>query len=533
MFIGIDLGTTHCCIAYKNPKTNQTEVIDDPMKHVKSIPSVICCSDNEFQYSFDAINTKRAKPESCLYDAKRFIGRTFNNVSQNFVINKMNFELEKVNDKPTFKVNYRDKTVNLFPEQVSALLLRHLKTIAEDFLGKKIEGCVITVPAHFNNTEREATLFAAEMADLKVLQLLNEPSAAALSYGLQSQIDGYLLIFDYGGGTLDVSVVRKQDDKYEVVGYAGDQILGGRDIDDKVFDYCIKEFQKMYQIQPNDRKQKAILLEKCENAKIALSSRNKIEAKIFDWSETNSIRLSKDKFEELCQPFFKKAIELLEKFLNKLNIEKKEIAEIVMTGGSSYIPLIQKMVEDFLGKKRYVHEPEAAIAKGAAWVAFNYSQNLNNFVLRDQVRYSIGIEIMNSKPVNINISDKSLRLEFRFFGKIVESRAKIPCKETKKFTTLYDNQTGMSIKVAEGDSNFFAGNTLIDSFVLENLPRGKAGEVFVDVTIEINKSGLLLVTATETSNKQITKSKEMRREGNYYRENEKNQIKESFLSLLN
>ena len=129
-----------CIVAYKNPKTNQIEVIDDPMKHVKSIPSVISCSDNEFKFSFDAINTKRGKPGSCLYDAKRFIGRTFNNVSKNFVIKKMNFELEKVNDKPTFKVNYRDNTVNLFPEQVIALLLRHLKTIAEDFFGKKIEG---------------------------------------------------------------------------------------------------------------------------------------------------------------------------------------------------------------------------------------------------------------------------------------------------------------------------------------------------------------------------------------------------------
>jgi molecular chaperone DnaK (HSP70) len=520
MYIGIDLGTTHCCISYKNPRTNQIEIIEDPIKHVKSIPSIISCYENEFQYGSDAKRVKTRFPKSCIYDAKRYIGRTNTNVNNNFVTNKMNYELENVNGKPTFKVNFNDRTMNLFPEQVSALLLSYLKSIAEGFLNKKIEGCVITVPAHFNNTEREATLFAAEMADLKVLQLFNEPSAAALSYGLQSEIKtGFLLVFDFGGGTLDVSVVHKQKDKYEVVGYSGDQILGGRDIDNAILDYCIEQFKKMYGIEHNNATHKAFLLENCEDAKIVLSNKNKTETRIFHASQEKSIRLSKDTFEEICRPFFKKAIEILEKILMQLNIEKNKIDEIVMTGGSSYIPLIQAMVGEFMGKKPYIYEPEAAIAKGAAWLAFEYSQNLKNFVFHDQVRYSIVIGVRKND------------LNFDYSSKIIDAGTKIPCKKANRFTTIYDNQTAVFIKVAEGESNFFSGNAFIDSFVLENLPPGKAGDVYVDVTIEINKSGLLLVTATETS-RNVTRSREMRNEGNFYKVNEKKDITQSYIRLI-
>ena len=354
MFVGIDLGTTQCCIAYKNPKTNTIHVIDDPQRGGKSIPSVISLYRNQIGYNIDAINKKKSRPECCLYDAKRFIGQTYDSVFRNFSINKMNFELEKLNNKPSFVIDFKDKRENLFPEQVSALLLSYLKRITEDIV-TKIEGCVITVPAHFTNIEREATLFAAEMANLKVLQLINEPSAAAISYGHENGIEtGYILVFDIGGVSLDVSIVHKQKDKYDVVGYDGDQILGGRDLDNAILDYCIEQFQTTYGTEHNTQKKRASLLEKCETAKIVLSEPRRSETEIFDANENDSIFLTKNKLEEICRPFFKKSIEILESFLKKVKMEKHEIDVVVMTGGSSRIPLIQKNGERLLWKTAYL-----------------------------------------------------------------------------------------------------------------------------------------------------------------------------------
>ena len=310
MYIGIDLGTTYCCISYKNPITNTLNVIDNPQKGGKSIPSVIAFNEDEIQYNLDAVNTKRNHPECVLYDSKRFIGRNFDNVSKNFEIENLNFTLRNVNEKPNYCVKYKGKIVNLLPEQISALILKYLKRIAEKIVDK-VDGCVITVPAHFTNVEREATLLAAEMAGLKVIQLLNEPSAAAISYGYEKRLQGFILVFDFGGGTLDVSVVSIENDKFDVVGYDGDQILGGRDIDNMLLEYSIESFKQTSSVEHDTPKKKAILLEKCELAKILLSEPNKSKTEIFDWNENNSIILTKQKFEELCRPFFERSIQTM------------------------------------------------------------------------------------------------------------------------------------------------------------------------------------------------------------------------------
>ena len=359
------------------------------------------------------------------------------------------------------------------------------------------------------------------MADLNVLQLLNEPSAAAISYGHANGIKtGFILVFDFGGGTLDVSIVHKQNEKYDVVGYAGDQILGGRDIDNAVLDYCLEQFQTIYGIQHNNQKKKAILLEKCETAKIVLSEVKRCKTEIFDWNENDSIILTKDKFEEICRPFFEKSIVILESFLKNVKMEKNEIDEIVMTGGSSRIPLIQTMVKDFFGRQPLCYDPEAAIAKGAAIVACDYSKRLLDFNLFEQVRYSIGIAIVN----------RETHEESKWFSKIIESGSKLPCTATRRYFTLEDNQKGMSIEVAEGESEYFNGNSFIDQFILDDLPPNKAGEVYVDVTINVDQSGVLFVTAVETSTS-VSKSKKMEREGNFYKKNEKENIKLKFLHL--
>ena len=514
MYIGIDLGTTFCCIAYKNPKTNSLEVIDNPQKGGKSIPSVVAFKDNEIQYNLDALNTKKNNPGCFLYDSKRFIGRTYENVCNKFAIDKMNFNLVNVNNKPHYRIDFKQKQVDLVPEHISALILSYLKRIASQMLDN-IEGCVITVPAHFTNVEREATLLAAELANLNVLQLLNEPSAAAISYGFEKEIKGNILVIDFGGGTLDISIVQIENNKFDVIGYDGDQLLGGRDIDNTLLDYCNKKFQENFGIEHNTAKKRAKLLEKCETAKIMLSEPNKKKTEIYDCEENECIILTIETFEEMCKPYFKRAIDNIERLLKKINFKKEDLKEVVMTGRSSYIPLIQKMVSEFFnGRKPLCYDPEAAIAKGAAIVAFGYRNNPIN--LLDQVRYPIGILVGNEKPNRFII--------------IINSKEKIPCSKNKIVYNSIDNQVLMRIAVAEGESEYFDGNVYIGEFILDNLPPKKAGEVSVNVKIDINRSGILYVTATETSTG-VCKSKEMKREGNYYKESEKDKIKTIYNSI--
>jgi L1 cell adhesion molecule like protein len=519
MFIGIDLGTTHCCISYKDPNTFALNVIDNPQKAGYTIRSVISFKDDEILYNFDAVNSLKVRPESVFYDSKRFIGRTYDNVQENFNLETINFTLENVNNKPSYSVHFKGEKINISPEEMCALILKYAKNLAEDTVDN-IQGYVITVPAHFTNIEREATLFASELAGLNVLQLLNEPSAAAISYGFEKGLEGYILVFDFGGGTLDVSVVDIKNNKFDVVGYDGDQILGGRDIDNAILDYCIKYFEKNFDVHHKSYKQRANLLIKCEEAKIFLSQSDRNSVQIIDWNNTHSLLLTNHKFKEICLPFFERSIEILKNFLKRIKIEKNDIYEIVMTGGTCQIPLIREMVEQFFERKPVFHDPETAIAKGAAIVACDYSKRLLDFNLFEQVRYSIGIAIVNTETHE----------ESKWFSKIIESGSKLPCTATRRYFTLEDNQKGMSIEVAEGESEYFNGNSFIDQFILDDLPPNKAGEVYVDVTINVDQSGVLFVTAVETSTS-VSKSKKMEREGNFYKKNEKENIKLKFLHL--
>jgi molecular chaperone DnaK (HSP70) len=431
----------------------------------------------------------------------------------------MFLNLKNIDNKPNFFTNYKEIEINLVPEIIAALLLGYLKQITEEIVDK-VNGCVITVPAHFTNTEREATLFAAELAGLKVLQLLNEPSAAAISYGFEKGINGFILVFDFGGGTLDISIVNIKINKFDVVGYGGDQILGGRDIDNAILEFCLLTFENEFDVVHNSPKKKAILLEKCELAKILFSEQRKKKVEIFDWNENKSVVLTKAKFEELCKPIFERSIETMQKVLKKVNMNKNDIKEIVMTGGSSHIPLVQDMVYQYFGRKPRCHDPEAAIAKGAAIVAFNYKDNLN-LEFFDQIRYPIGIDVINFKV------DGGPSL----FSKIIESCTKVPCCFTKKYFTVYDFQTNMIRRVAEGESEYFYGNSSIDEFELHDLPPKKAGEVKVEVTIKIDINGIFYVTAKEMSTNFI-KGKEMKRCGIYYKVNERQNIKDLFHSIF-
>ena len=377
---------------------------------------------------------------------------------------------------------------------------------------------MITVPAHFTNNEREATLFAAELAGLDVIQLLNEPSAAAIAYGVEHSVEGYIIVFDFGGGTLDVSVVNIKNKVFEVLGYNGDQTLGGRDIDNMLLDYCTKYFQTKG-INHDNPKTRAALLEHCEFAKISLSDGRKAKTEIFDANNKVKMTLKKEEFQELCKPFFEKAVNCMKSLLlDVVNINKDDIKDVVMTGGSSNIVFIQKMIEEFFNRKPKCFDPITAIARGAAIVAYDAEKNFKNFNLDDRVKYSYGIE---SKKSN----------ETRTFSKIIESRTPLPCTMEKNYTTVYNNQTSVTIKIAEGESDYFNENSYISEFILENLPLRRAGEVKIKIKFHVNESGMLVVTAEETTSG-IRSSLEIKKEGSFYKKEEKLQIKKSFGSFI-
>ena len=522
MYVGIDLGTTYCAVAYKNETS--LDVIYFPPQGNKSMASVVAFGEDVIMYNLDAKNLNRSQPETYLYDSKRFIGKTFDYFSKYFDENEMNFKIENdTNNKPTYSVNYKNEIRKFKPEEVSALILRELKRITEEKTGQNIEGCVITVPAHFTNNEREATLFAAELAGLNVIQLLNEPSAAAIAYGIERSIEGYILVFDFGGGTLDISVVNIEDirkNKIVVLGYGGDQKLGGRDIDNILFNYCTECFQADFGIAHDTPKKKAILLENCEFAKISLSEGRKPKVDIFDWNHEKKTILTKEKFEVLCKPYFEKAMNAMKKLLlDVVNIDKDKIKDVVMTGGSSNIIFIQKMIEEFFGKKPKCYDTITAIAKGAAIVAYDKKKEFKNLDLVDQVKYSLGVESKNSN------GDRAL------FSKIIKSRTQLPCDGEKTFKTTLDNQVSCAIKIAEGEEDYFEENSFIDQFILENLPIKKAGEVTIKILLSVDRSGMLVVTAEENTSG-IKKSLEIKKEGSFYKQNEKLLIKKSFMDFI-
>ena len=377
MFVGIDFGTTCSSVAYKNDTS--VNPICFPPQGLKSMPSVLAFGEDAIMYNIDAKNLHHSKPEAYLYDSKRFIGRSFENFTKHFDETKMNFKIENINNKPTYSVNYKNQLRKFTPEEVSALILRELKRITKETTDTEIKGCVITVPAHFTNNEREATLFAAELAGLDVIQLLNEPSAAAIAYGVEHSVEGYIIVFDFGGGTLDVSVVNIKNKVFEVLGYNGDQTLGGRDIDNMLLDYCTKYFQTKG-INHDNPKTRAALLEHCEFAKISLSDGRKAKTEIFDANNKVKMTLKKEEFQELCKPFFEKAVNCMKSLLlDVVNINKDEIKDVVMTGGSSNMVFIQKMIEEFFNRKPKCFDPITAIARGAAIVAYDAEKNFKNF----------------------------------------------------------------------------------------------------------------------------------------------------------
>mgnify|MGYP000846951393 FL=1 len=351
--IGIDLGTTNSCVAVW--KNGNVEIIPNGQGN-RTTPSYVAFTDKDRLIGDSAKSQSSRNPTNTVYDAKRLIGQNFSDSQVQNDIKHFSFNVTgDVNDKPKINVLYKNEEKSFQPEEISSMVLVHMKEVAESYLGEEVHDAVITVPAYFNDSQRQATKDAGRIAGLNVKRIINEPTAAAISYGLESKKEEQnVLVFDCGGGTFDVSVLTMDDGIFEVKATAGDTHLGGEDFDRVMMDYCAKEFKKKTKIDIFENKKALRRLQiACEKAKRTLSASTSTDIEIDSLAEGEdlSIKMSRAKFETLCNSLFKKTITPVEKVLRDAKISKNQINEIVLVGGSTRIPKIQKLLSDYFGGK--------------------------------------------------------------------------------------------------------------------------------------------------------------------------------------
>ncbi|XP_065210440.1 heat shock 70 kDa protein II-like isoform X2 [Planococcus citri] len=488
--IGIDLGTTNSCVGVF--QRGKVEIIANDQGERTTPSCVAFTADMEILIGKTAINQSTRNLRNTVFDVKRLMGRKFDEDTVQSDMKQWAFQIIDHKNKPKIKIEFQDTTETYFPEEISSMVLLKMKETAEAYLEKTVKNAVITVPAYFNDSQRAATMDAATIAGLNVLRIINEPTAAAIAYGLEKQHSGVhnVLIFDLGGGTFDVSILTLYNGTFEVISTAGDTHLGGEDFDNRMVDYFIEEFKRKHNedLRKNERALRR-LRTACEAAKRTLSSANVADIEIEALGIDFYTSITRARFEELNADYFQKAMELVVKAIKDAKMDKDKIHHIVLVGGSSRIPKIQKMLQDFFDGKELNKSinPDEAVAYGAAVQAAilsgDESKMVQDVVLFDVTPLSLGIDADYGRMIVI-----------------IERNTPIPTRKTiKNFSTLTNNQTFINFKVFEGEYSLSKKNHLLDKFTLTGIPPAPAGKPKVDVTFEIDANGILKVTAVEKS----------------------------------